>query len=69
LADNKGALRTYDAPTFSRHNCLNVAGWHTKAIEMCGAQNALDRNEVPRAGRRLLRMRLQIDVVLSEARR
>ncbi|MEA2325570.1 MAG: hypothetical protein QOE68_529 [Thermoanaerobaculia bacterium] len=40
LADNKAVLRTYDAPTFSRHDCLTVVGWHKKAIEMCGARNA-----------------------------
>ena len=38
-ADNKAILRTYDAPTFSRHDCLTVVGWHRKAIEMCGAKN------------------------------
>ena len=36
VADNKAILRTYDAPTFSRHDCLTVVGWHRKAIEMCG---------------------------------
>jgi uncharacterized protein (TIGR02265 family) len=40
LADNKAALRTFDAPTFSRHDCLTVVGWHKKAIQMCGATNA-----------------------------
>jgi uncharacterized protein (TIGR02265 family) len=40
VADNKAILRTYDAPTFSRHDCLTVVGWHRKAIEMCGAKNA-----------------------------
>jgi uncharacterized protein (TIGR02265 family) len=38
-ADNKAILRTYDAPLFSHHDCLTVAGWHRKAIEMCGAAN------------------------------
>jgi len=38
--DKKAILRTYDAPTFSRHDCLTVVGWHRKAIEMCGAANA-----------------------------
>ena len=40
VADNKAVLRTYDAPTYSQHDCLTVAGWHRKAIEMCGAKNA-----------------------------
>jgi uncharacterized protein (TIGR02265 family) len=40
VADNKAVLRTYDAPTWSPHDCLTVAGWHRKAIEMCGAKNA-----------------------------
>jgi uncharacterized protein (TIGR02265 family) len=38
--DKKAILRTYDAPTLSRHDCLTVVGWHRKAIEMCGAANA-----------------------------
>jgi uncharacterized protein (TIGR02265 family) len=38
--DKKAALRTFDAPTFSRHDCLTVVGWHRKAIEMCGGANA-----------------------------
>lgn len=37
--DRKAILRTYDAPTFSRHDCLTVVGWHQKAIEMCGGKS------------------------------
>jgi len=37
--DRKAILRTHDAPTFSRHDCLTVVGWHRKAIEMCGGTN------------------------------
>jgi uncharacterized protein (TIGR02265 family) len=40
LGDKKAVLRTYDAPSFSRHDCLTVVGWHRKAIEMCGGKNA-----------------------------
>jgi len=36
--ERTAVLRTYDAPTFSAHDCLTVAGWHRKAIEMCGGQ-------------------------------
>lgn len=36
LGGKKAVLRTYDAPTFSRHDCLTVVGWHRKAIELCG---------------------------------
>jgi uncharacterized protein (TIGR02265 family) len=36
LGDRKAVLRTYDAPTFSKHDCLTVVGWHRKAIAMCG---------------------------------
>lgn len=39
LGDKKAVLRTYDAPTFSHHDCLTVVGWHKKAIEMCGGKN------------------------------
>jgi len=38
--EHAAVLRTYDAPAFSRHDCLTVAGWHRKAIEMCGGINA-----------------------------
>ena len=33
-------LRTFEAETFSRNDCLTVVGWHRKAIEMCGGKNA-----------------------------
>jgi uncharacterized protein (TIGR02265 family) len=39
LGDTKAVLRTYDAPTYSRHDCLTIVGWHRKAIEMCGGKN------------------------------
>ena len=34
--EKKAILRTYDAETFSRNDCLTVVGWYRKAIEMCG---------------------------------
>jgi hypothetical protein len=34
--EKKAILRTYDAPSYSHHDCLTVVGWHRKAIEMCG---------------------------------
>ena len=37
--EKKAILRTYDAPTFSKHDCLTIVGWHRKAIEMCGGTN------------------------------
>lgn len=37
--EKKAILRTYDAQTFSRQDCLTVIGWHRKAIEMCGGAN------------------------------
>lgn len=40
LGPKKAALRTYDANIVSKNDCLTVAGWHRKAIEMCGGQNA-----------------------------
>ncbi len=39
LGDKKAVLQTYDAPRFSRHDCLTIVGWHKKAIEMCGGTN------------------------------
>lgn len=40
LGDNKAVIRTHDAATFSKHDCLTVVGWHRKAVEMCGGVNA-----------------------------
>jgi len=37
--EKKAILRTYDAPTYSHHDCLTVIGWHRKAIELCGGQH------------------------------
>ena len=37
--DRKAVLRTYDAETISRNDCLTVIGWHRKAIEMCGGRD------------------------------
>ena len=37
--EKKAILRTYDAPAFSRHDCLTVVGWHRKAIEMCAGKD------------------------------
>jgi hypothetical protein len=34
-----GVLKTIDAETFSRADCLTVVGWHKEALEMCGAKN------------------------------
>jgi uncharacterized protein (TIGR02265 family) len=39
LGDKKAVIRTYDAATVSKHDCLTVVGWHRKAIEMCGGVN------------------------------
>lgn len=35
----KAILRTFEAETFSANDCLTVAGWHRKAIEMCGGRS------------------------------
>lgn len=39
LGEKKAVLRTYESETFSKHDCLTIAGWHRKAIEMCGGRN------------------------------
>ncbi len=31
-------LRTYDAESVTRTDCLTVVGWHQRAIEMCGGK-------------------------------
>jgi uncharacterized protein (TIGR02265 family) len=39
LGDKKAVIRTHEAATFSKHDCLTIIGWHRKAIEMCGGIN------------------------------
>jgi uncharacterized protein (TIGR02265 family) len=41
LGEKKAVLRTFESNTYSRHDCLTVVGWHRKAIEMCGGQQAM----------------------------
>ncbi len=36
---HSGVLTTYDANTFSVHDCQTVIGWYEKALEMCGAKH------------------------------
>ena len=38
VTSNKAILRTFEAKSFSRHDCLTVVGWHEKAIELCGGR-------------------------------
>ncbi|HVS31365.1 MAG TPA: TIGR02265 family protein, partial [Thermoanaerobaculia bacterium] len=40
VSDTKGVIRTFEANIVSRNDCLTVAGWHRKAIEICGGKNA-----------------------------
>lgn len=40
LAATSAVLRTFESRTFSRADCLTVAGWHRKAIEVCGGKGA-----------------------------
>ena len=37
---NRAVIRTFDASSVSRNDCLTVVGWHRKAIEICGGRNA-----------------------------
>ncbi len=39
VSPTSAALRTYDCRSFSREDCLTVAGWHERAIELCGGKN------------------------------
>jgi hypothetical protein len=34
-----GVITTYDADTFSAHDCATVVGWYKEALAMCGARN------------------------------
>jgi uncharacterized protein (TIGR02265 family) len=36
IADNEALIRTFDAENVTREDCLTVAGWYERALEMCG---------------------------------
>ena len=36
--ERSGVMTTYDAETFSVPDCLTVAGWYRRALEMCGVE-------------------------------
>ena len=36
--ETSAVLRTYDAESVTRTDCLTVVGWHQRAIEMCGGK-------------------------------
>lgn len=36
--EHSGVMTTYEAETFSVPDCLTVAGWYRRALELCGAQ-------------------------------
>lgn len=44
-----GLITTYDADTFSRVDCLTVAGWHRRALELCGMHDVRVSEESCRA--------------------
>ena len=37
--ERSGVFATYDADTFSVHDCQTVIGWYEKALAMCGAKD------------------------------
>jgi uncharacterized protein (TIGR02265 family) len=47
--DRSGVLTTYDADTFSSHDCQTVIGWYERALEMCGARDVRIEEEECRA--------------------
>jgi hypothetical protein len=56
--EKEGVFTTYDAETFSTADCLTIVGWHTKALEMCGARGVKVVEEECRArGGRVCRFR------------
>jgi uncharacterized protein (TIGR02265 family) len=37
-SETSGVLRTYDAESVTRTDCLTVCGWYLRAIELCGGR-------------------------------
>jgi uncharacterized protein (TIGR02265 family) len=57
-----GVLTTTGAATFSVPDCLTVAGWHVKALEMCGATGVhVDEEECRAKGGLVCRYRVRWD--------
>jgi uncharacterized protein (TIGR02265 family) len=46
---NSATLTTYEADTFSHIDCLTIIGWHTRALEMCGAKDVRIKEDPCRA--------------------
>jgi hypothetical protein len=60
--EKEGVFTTFDAETFSVADCLTVVGWHTRALEMCGATGVRIQEEECRArGGRVCRYRVRWD--------
>jgi hypothetical protein len=60
--EKEGVFTTYDAETFSTADCLTIVGWHTKALEMCGATGVRIVEEECRArGGQVCRYRVRWD--------
>ncbi|HOX47132.1 MAG TPA: TIGR02265 family protein [Myxococcota bacterium] len=38
LSETSGVLRTFDAESVTRSDCLTVCGWYVRAIELCGGR-------------------------------
>jgi uncharacterized protein (TIGR02265 family) len=47
--EKSGVITTRDAETFSAPDCLTVAGWYERALELCGATKATVRETECRA--------------------
>jgi len=50
LSDTSGVLRTYDAESVTRTDCLTVCGWYQRAIELCGGREVAVRETQCRSG-------------------
>ena len=60
LSAHEGRITTFDAPHVSAEDCLTICGWYTKALEMCGAQEASVVEEECRArGGKVCRYRVK----------
>jgi uncharacterized protein (TIGR02265 family) len=64
--ERSGVMTTYEAETFSVPDCLTVAGWYRRALEMCGAGGVSIVEEECRArGGEVCRYRIEWDTVAA----
>ncbi|HET7234000.1 MAG TPA: TIGR02265 family protein [Longimicrobium sp.] len=58
--ERSGVMTTYEAETFSVPDCLTVAGWYRRALELCGVEGvSITEDECRARGGEVCRYRIE----------